>query len=131
MSSLLPTQISRLEQKLNLRKTALLAQIQSTTSHRVDEPYATLAGEVSDMADAASADLLVDNDHALISIELEELRDIEAAQTKIKKQIYGICEDCELPIDYARLRVYPTAKRCTLCQGIHEHTYHGANHASI
>jgi DnaK suppressor protein len=131
MSSLLPTQISRLEQKLNLRKITLLAQIHSTTNHRFDEPYATLTGEVSDMADAASADLLVDIDHALIGIELEELRDIEAAQTRIKKQIYGVCEECGLPIAYARLKVYPTARRCTLCQGVHEHTYHGASHASI
>jgi DnaK suppressor protein len=131
MPTLLPTQINRLEHKLYLRKIALLAQIRSTASHRLDEPYATLTGEVSDMADAASADLLVDIDHALVGIELAELRDIEAAQTRIKKQIYGDCEDCGLPIGYARLRVYPTAKRCTLCQGMHEHNYHGASHASI
>lgn len=131
MSPLLPTQLSRLERKLNQSEAAALARIRTAAGQRIDEPYSTLRGEVSDLADAASADLLVDIDNAFIGIELQELKDIAAAKLRIKNQIYGICTDCKLPIDYARLHAYPTAKRCTICQGIHEHTYTGSDHASI
>lgn len=131
MSPLRSSQLSRLERKLNQREAALSEQIHQATGHRLDEPYEVLTGGVSDSADAASADLLVDIDYALIGIELQELRDIAAARQRIQEQTYGVCSDCGLPIDYARLRVYPTAKRCVLCQGIHEHTYVGGSHASI
>ena len=51
------------------------------------------------------------------------LRDIEAARERIKKQTYGLCVDCGDEVDYKRLAVYPTAKRCMRCQQQRERTY--------
>jgi DnaK suppressor protein len=131
MSHLTPQELASLEQQLNQREALVRAQIRVGVGHREDEPYAELAGSVGDLADDASADLIVDIDNAMIGIELAELRDIEAARTRIMDRRYGICVDCDQDIEYARLQAYPTAKRCTVCQNMHERTYASQSRASM
>lgn len=46
----------------------------------------------------------------------DELRDAEAALTRISDGVYGICGACGVPIAEARLRALPTALRCTACE---------------
>jgi DnaK suppressor protein len=44
------------------------------------------------------------------------LRNIEAALRRIDDGIYGICRDCDEPINPKRLEVDPTALRCIDCE---------------
>jgi DnaK suppressor protein len=43
------------------------------------------------------------------------LRDINLALEKIKKNKYGICENCKKEISKQRLKVYPEARTCKKC----------------
>jgi len=45
-----------------------------------------------------------------------DLKEIEAALSKIKKGTYGICERCKKPIERARLEVKPQAIYCLKCK---------------
>jgi RNA polymerase-binding transcription factor DksA len=58
--------------------------------------------------------------HAEVARDIGELRDIVAAERRIAAGRYGICIDCNDPIDHKRLEAYPTAKRCRPCQEIRE-----------
>jgi len=44
------------------------------------------------------------------------LADINKALQKIKDGKYGVCEDCNEPIDIKRLEIMPEAKFCLKCQ---------------
>lgn len=45
-----------------------------------------------------------------------DLKEIEKALEKIKKGTYGICENCGVKIDPARLEVKPSAIYCLKCE---------------
>ena len=131
MSHLTPAQLQALTELLDQRAAAAQAEIRTQAGQRADEPYAELSGTVTDPGDDATADLIVDVDNAMIGMELSELRDIAAARERMKRGDYGTCIDCGQEIDYERLRAYPTAKRCTRCQGLHERTFAGAPHTTL
>jgi len=59
-------------------------------------------------------------DDALFRKEFAELADIEATKLRISQRQYGLCSECGCTIAEARLEAYPTAKRCTHCQRLHE-----------
>jgi len=48
------------------------------------------------------------------SLELK-LRDVNFALERIKKGKYGICENCQKPIELGRLKAYPEARHCSRC----------------
>jgi RNA polymerase-binding protein DksA len=87
------------------------------------EPYSNLAGEVHDLEDEATADVLVDVNLAEIHRDIGEMRDITAALDRITDHSYGTCADCGGEIGLDRLHVYPTAKRCRPCQQRYEKTH--------
>jgi DnaK suppressor protein len=131
MMHLTDAQLGTLKRILDEREHAAQFQIRSEASQRADEPYATLTGEVSDTGDEATADLIVDIDNAMMSLQLTQLQDISAARERIKHGRYGICINCELEIEYDRLLAYPTAKRCAACQSLHEKTFSTQIHSSL
>jgi DnaK suppressor protein len=116
-------QIEEFRRTIAKRREALLAEIHEDVARSRDESYSAIAGPVVDTADEAVADLLSDLDNAETSRDLNELRDIEAAQARLEDGSYGLCEDCGLEIALARLRAVPGASRCVKCQGVHEKTY--------
>ena len=63
-------------------------------------------------------------DDLISSMGVAELEDIAAARERLSARQYGICTNCGCNIDYARLQAYPTAKRCTSCQHVHEEKTH-------
>jgi RNA polymerase-binding protein DksA len=73
--------------------------------------------------DDALADAAAEMDVAMAIRESQELQDIEAALARIGDGSYGICSDCENEIGRARLKAYPTAKRCLHCQEQHERAH--------
>ena len=78
------------------------------------------AQDLSDEGDyaAANSDSLVEN--AIISQQEKELGEIESALRKIENDEYGICEMCEDPIGFQRLKVKPHAVYCIDCREIVE-----------
>ena len=48
------------------------------------------------------------------------LIEINDALVRIEEGAYGLCEDCNEPINIERLRALPRAKRCVPCQQVRE-----------
>lgn len=46
----------------------------------------------------------------------QRLATVNHALLKFKDDTYGICEECEEPIDWARLEALPAARLCIRCQ---------------
>jgi RNA polymerase-binding transcription factor DksA len=101
----------------------LIAEIRQEVKQSRDETFGAVAGPVTDTGDEAVADLLSDLDTAEVSRDLTELRELEAARTRLAAGTYGKCESCGREIAYERLLVAPAATRCLECQAVHERTY--------
>lgn len=116
-------QVAELQKELASRRKALLAELRSDAEHLHEEPFEKLAGEAHDEADESVADLIADTEQADLSRDLVELREVEAALSRVGKDEYGTCADCGGEIGYGRLKANPAAERCAECQRIHEKTY--------
>ncbi|MCX8048814.1 MAG: TraR/DksA family transcriptional regulator [Methylohalobius sp.] len=129
--ALTESQLNEFKRRLKERYRALREEIRSELLKSDDEQYIELAGRVHDVEEEAVADLLVDLNLAGIDRHVQEIRDIDAALIRIAEGSYGICIDCEQPIDAERLTVYPTAKRCLQCQQVYERTHLGPGSPSL
>ncbi len=54
------------------------------------------------------------------STEIDEYKRVVRALEKIEKNTYGVCVDCGNPISEKRLKSFPNAERCLVCQEAHE-----------
>lgn len=77
-------------------------------------------GQVQDPGDQALSAIFESLKSSLQNNELEEYRMILKALEKIKMGEYGLCIDCHQPIPDKRLKSYPNAARCVVCQEIAE-----------
>jgi RNA polymerase-binding protein DksA len=119
-------QSKELAQALGTRRTALLEEIRTELERSGEQHYIDLADRVADSGEASVADLLVDLEAAMTDRDMRELRDIDAAQQRMRDGGYGECRDCGGEIDFERLRANPIAVRCILCQTQHEKSFaHG------
>ena len=118
-----PQQAATLKATLRARMAALREEIRQDLLKCEDDRARLLADRVRDLADESVADLIIDLDLAEIDRDLEELRDVEAALSRMQQGAYGGCVTCSGAIPYERLAAYPTAKRCQRCQRIREQTY--------
>lgn len=85
--------------------------------------YPGLVGEAPDDADRAAASVIRDLNHAEMARTLAELRAIERTLLQLERDDFGRCIDCGDGIAFARLRLNPTARRCTDCQRRRERLY--------
>jgi DnaK suppressor protein len=69
-----------------------------------------------DIGDRSVLDLLEDTGLAVAELQREQLTQMEKALAKLSEGGYGLCEDCGMEIDEARLRVTPYAICCVECQ---------------
>lgn len=76
--------------------------------------------EVLDQKDEADEKALADVASAEVERDLAELRAVQAALKRLDEGRWGLCLDCEEPIDPRRLQVQPAALRCAACQARHE-----------
>ena len=116
-------ELSELERTIASRREILEAEIHQDVERSREDVFSTLAGPVTDTGDEAVADELSDLDSAELSRDLQELRELQAAQTRIAEGKYGVCEDCGRDIGIERLRAQPAARRCFDCQRVHERTF--------
>ncbi|MCC6474956.1 MAG: TraR/DksA family transcriptional regulator [Burkholderiales bacterium] len=120
MDALTQKQIDALAALMAQRKRRLEDEIREGLARAGHEPYADALSGTADAGDESVANLLRDVAHAEVARDIDELRDIVAAERRIAAGSYGTCIDCGAPIGHRRLEVYPAAKRCRPCQEIHE-----------
>lgn len=102
--------------QLLARRKIILGSIRTQLHGSDDEGKLALMNHLEEVGDWAEADLLNDTDIALLTGELAELRDIDAALLRIRAGTYGICIDCGDAIPPERLKAQITAQRCIACQ---------------
>ncbi len=87
-------------------------QSEEVSSEKLDEP-----GDVVDMA----TDLLEQElNLSLTTSEVNSLRDINDALSRIEAGTYGICIDSDEPINKTRLKAIPEAKRTLEAQEVYD-----------
>lgn len=128
LSSEQVTQLSRMveEERIRLRR-----DIRGELTRSDNEQYAALAGQVHDTGDESVADLLSDINTAVLSHSIKELREIEAAQERLREGTYGHCEECGEPIPFERLQAYPAARLCLADQERYEAAHPDEQHSEL
>jgi len=117
------TQLQALKSALQQRRAGLLDSIREQLLDTERQSYAELAGTVHDLEDESVASLLEDLGHSQIDRHVEEVRDIDAALQRLAEGNYGYCVDCGREIEYERLFVQPTVRRCLDDQKKRERTF--------
>jgi RNA polymerase-binding transcription factor DksA len=115
-----PWQTTKLKSDLRRRFEALRETVHQHLLKSDEERARLFADRAGDLEDQSVTELLIDVDRAEISREFDELRDIEEALARLRRQTYAVCLSCNTPIPYDRLAAYPTAKRCLRCQAAYE-----------
>ena len=123
MAALTKQQLAHLGCVLAERQQMLVGEVRAMLEQSGNETYLELAGSVTDAGDESVADVLADLGAAQIHRHVQELRDVEAAQVRLRASEYGVCVDCGGEILYLRLSAYPTAQRCIQCQRQREKSY--------
>jgi RNA polymerase-binding transcription factor len=113
-------QIESLMVVLDRRERELRARIADERARTDADDYSQLEGIVADEADRAFVETSVDIETGMVEHQLRELAEIDAARQRMAQGSFGVCVDCEGPIEYARLRIHPPAVRCAECQMLHE-----------
>jgi DnaK suppressor protein len=126
MSNLPVAELQQFAKHLRARHERLRDVLRAELIATRREDYLDLAGQVLDAGDQSVADLLFGVTLSTRVLEVEELRDTEAALKRIETGAYGSCVDCGEDILRERLDAYPTAKRCVACQDRYERERHGA-----
>jgi DnaK suppressor protein len=122
MAELTIEQLRQIEDLLSRREAALRAEV-------LDAKDAGIASttprprEVNDPVDTADERFLEGLDHVQLLRDQQELRGIEDARERIREGRFGICQECDQPIPFARLLVQPTAKYCIEHQAEWESTH--------
>ncbi len=97
---------------------AVEARLHGHGEHRHDEAGLPLHKEETDDDAAAETQRQADVTH--LARSATALHEIESALARIDAGEYGLCTDCEEPIDLRRLQAHPAALRCARCQQLFE-----------
>ncbi len=115
------------DKKLALIRKELLErklELDLLLSQRAHETNDQEAGK--DPGDQALSSTLEILNKSLQDNEYEDYNRIVQAIAKIDDGTYGICIDCNEPIPERRLKYYPNAARCLVCQEMFEDAINNA-----
>lgn len=121
--SLTAEHIEELKRVIDRRHQELGAEIREDVNRAREHNRLELAGPVPDAGDSSVADLIADIQNTELLRDAGEIKELEAAQERIKSGTYGQCTDCGRDIGIERLRAQPTARRCIECQTVYERTF--------
>ncbi len=116
-------QLEELKQAISRRREAMEAEVREDAGRSREDVYSKVASAVTDSGDAAQADVIADTHNAELLRDVDELRELEAAQARVVRGSYGLCVDCGGEIPFDRLRAEPAARRCLDCQRRHEKAF--------
>lgn len=122
MNALTDDQLATLNTLLDEREAQLQAEVRGSKQN-AEEEREVQAGVPPDMVDVAQARRIGDMRYAETERDMVELIDIAEARERMATGDYGVCEDCEQEIGFARLQVEPSARRCIECQESYERTH--------
>ena len=74
----------------------------------------------SELADMGQEAAVQDMSLSRIASEEDEIYLIDEALRKIEEGAYGLCEECDKPINPERLEALPHARLCIECQRVQE-----------
>ncbi|MGD9831534.1 MAG: TraR/DksA family transcriptional regulator [Piscinibacter sp.] len=101
---------------LQERESRLRAEVEATRARGAGDP-ARVARESTDRGEDAESQVESGINDAEVARDVAELREIGEALARLDAGRYGLCKDCDEPIDTRRLAAEPFAIRCTACQG--------------
>src|SRR5579885_2806310 len=99
------TFIQKMKEALLLEKKQLLSQA------RVEQDIDTDGDET----DEIQGNMLIEMQNQLSTRNSARLSQIEDALSRIEKQVYGLCQDCDEPIPEKRLLANPYCLTCVSC----------------
>jgi DnaK suppressor protein len=108
---MMPDVTAEAKVKLTERRAALS---RSNAAHRAQERTLDASPE-PDWPDRAAVRAEEEVLHKLTDRELTELREIDAALTRIELRTFGDCERCDKPIGRQRLLAMPETRHCIDC----------------
>jgi RNA polymerase-binding transcription factor DksA len=110
--------------ELRARLLARLEELRQRTATGIvpepEETFSGIAGEVQDAGDSSVALERTSLRGVLAGRDAAERTAVERAIDRMQTGSYGRCIDCDLEIHPARLKVVPTAERCSDCQDLFE-----------
>ncbi len=105
-----------LNSKLLTEKERIESELSCITKPSLSSNRETIFNEIGTDEDENATEVEEYTDNLAIENTLEkQLEEINAALIRIKQNSYGKCEICGFNINIERLKVYPSAKKCTLC----------------
>jgi RNA polymerase-binding protein DksA len=123
MKPLTAQEIEALRQRLSARHQVLRAEVAEQLANSDDPRVAGLMNELAATEDWVLADILTDMDIAMVTRDIGELQEVDAALVSVDDGSYGTCRDCGEPVGWPRLNANPTALRCISCQERYERTH--------
>jgi RNA polymerase-binding protein DksA len=130
--ALTDTQLTQLRAKLIARRPRLLAETDEGLAESETRSFAATPDRpIAESGDESVADEEEDRNLAMIGRDVNELRDIDDALTRMADGTYGTCIDCGEEIPFERLQAEPTARRCIRDQEIFERTHSGGGTPSL
>lgn len=116
-------QIEKLKKAMLERQRLLTDEVSKQRAQAAEEGNEDAMGGPGDAGDESVVRMVTDLHLQEAGRDLEELRAIDVALTRIADGAYGDCEECGTEIGYARLEAQPTALRCIECQTVFEKTH--------
>jgi DnaK suppressor protein len=101
---------------LQEREARLRDEVEATRARGAGDPT-RVAREATDRGEDAESQVELGLNDAEVARDMGELREIGEALARLEAGCYGLCKDCDEPIDERRLAAEPFAIRCTACQG--------------
>ena len=108
---------------LSDRLAQLEAELKADIARSRESNFDNLSKAPLDLGDESVADLITDLATADLTRDLEEWRELRAAEARMTNGGFGACTDCGRDIPFERLRVQPGAIRCIDCQTLYEKTH--------
>lgn len=123
------TAMEQLVAQLRAHRSELAALIEDRLHQHGLEHHdeAALPRRGEDTDDEAAAETQRSADVINLARVTAELAQADAALARVAAGSYGLCVDCDEPIQPARLSAHPAALRCAECQGLVERS---AQHAA-
>jgi RNA polymerase-binding transcription factor DksA len=131
MSGFSAAEKTEFSERLARRNAELVSEIEAKLAQARAERVAPDAVSVTDGGDKALLEAASGLDLAIVSHDIEELRAIESAQARLAQGTFGVCTDCGDAIVRERLRAYPSAMRCAVCQNEFERSRGGIHVSTL
>lgn len=123
MAELTSDQIAQLRAALDRREAELLGEVRAVEHEEADAPSRNPHNQVEDSGEQGEQRTREAVRSAEEERDVDELRQIGAAQERMRRGEYGECVDCGVEIAFERLQVQPAAARCLPCQTRYEQTH--------